>query len=209
MKIDAITQYLDELFKEPKSELNFKNNYELLVAVILSAQCMDQRVNLITPKLFAIYPSVYDLAKANQIEVENIIKPCGFYHNKAKSIISASNVIVKDFNGQVPDKFDDLITLKGVGRKTANVVLAVAFKQNRIGVDTHIFRVSHRLKLSNGTTADSVETDLIKLLNNSNLAKMHYQLLLFGRYVCKARNPLCKDCKIKSYCEYYKSKNKF
>ena len=161
-KEKQIYEYLKELFKEGKCELNFKNNYELLVAVILSAQCTDKRVNLTTPKLFEKYPTVFEMAKAKLEDVEEIIRPCGFYHNKAKNIILGCKDIVLKHGGEVPAEFENLIKLSGVGRKTANVVMAAGFGKDAIAVDTHVFRVSKRLGLSKGETPEKVEFDLMK-----------------------------------------------
>jgi endonuclease-3 len=175
------------LFPNPKCELDFSNNFELLVAVILSAQCTDKRVNKVTPQLFAKFPTPHDFAVAKQEDVEKMIYSCGFYAQKAKSIISASKDIIQKFDGQVPSTFEQLTSLRGVGRKTANVVLSVAFNQPAIAVDTHVFRVAHRLGLSNANTPLGVEKDLMKLFKPSSWSKIHYQMVLFGRYYCKAR----------------------
>jgi len=207
-KIDTIFNYLSNEFPNPKSELNYNNNFELICAVILSAQCTDKRVNQVTPQLFKNYPSPSLLANANQVDVEEIIHSCGFYHNKAKSLINMSKDLCKNFNGEVPNDFDKLLSLQGVGRKTANVVLAVAFDKSEMPVDTHVFRVSRRLGLSNGKTPEKVEQDLRKVLKGRKLQIDHHLMILFGRYICKAQNPNCEKCQLKQYCNYYNEKQK-
>lgn len=204
--IEQIYNILKDLIKEPKSELKYNNNFELIIAVLLSAQCTDKRVNLVTPKLFEKYGTCYDLANANIDEVEDIIKPCGFYHNKAKNIIELSKKLVDNFNGEVPSTLEELITLNGVGRKTANVVLAVAFNKPAIAVDTHVHRVSNRLGLSKSQDVYKIEQDLMKLFNKEDWAEAHHLLLLFGRYYCKSQNPMCGECKLKEYCAYLRRK---
>lgn len=203
-KINEIFDYLKSKFPNASCELNYKNEFELLCAVILSAQCTDKRVNIVTPALFSAYPTPQAMSKAKLEDVENIIKSCGFYHNKAKALVSMSKELCQRFNGVVPNNFDDLISLKGVGQKTANVVLAVAFNQNEIGVDTHIFRISHRLGFSQGNTPAKVEKDLRSLFVNRDLKNDHYLLVLFGRYICKAIKPTCQSCPLKKYCNYEK-----
>ena len=203
-KEKQIYEYLKNLFKEGNCELNFKNNYELLVAVILSAQCTDKRVNLTTPKLFEKYPTVFEMAKAKIEDVEEIIKPCGFYHNKAKNIVSACKDIATNFGGEVPEEFEDLIKLSGVGRKTANVVMSVGFGKDAIAVDTHVFRVSKRLGLSKGETPEKVEFDLMKKFDKTLWSETHHLMVLFGRYICKAQKPLCEKCELKDKCLYFK-----
>lgn len=206
-KINEIFEYLQNKFPNPKCELNYSNNFELLCAVILSAQCTDKRVNLVTPALFSAYPTPETMAKANKEELENIIRSCGFYHNKSYSLINMSKSLVEKFNGIVPSNFDDLVSLQGVGQKTANVVLAVGFNQNEMGVDTHIFRISHRLNLSQGNTPAKVEQDLRELFVGRDLKTDHYLLVLFGRYQCKAISPNCENCALKKYCSYEKKVN--
>lgn len=203
--IDKIFEYLKELFPNPKCELNYSTPFELLIAVILSAQCTDKRVNSVAPKLFEAYPTAKDLAQADIAQVEEIIRPLGFFRNKAKSIVNCAKQLIEQFDGQVPNDVEKLQNLSGVGRKTANVVTAEVFGANNIGVDTHIFRVSHRLGLSDGKTPLLVEKDLLKQLQGRQLNTDHYLLVLFGRYHCKAVKPNCKECKLKSICLYYKN----
>lgn len=194
------------LFPSLKCELNFNNNFELLIAVILSAQCTDKRVNIVTQKLFEKYKTPKDFCDISLEDLEEIIKPCGFFRNKSKNIKLASEKIVKDFNGQVPSKFEDLIKLNGVGRKTANVIMSVAFNKNAIAVDTHVFRVSNRLNLSSSKNVLDCEKDLQKTFNEEDWSELHYTLVLFGRYYCTARNPKCDNCVVKENCKYFKEK---
>lgn len=205
-KSKYIYDTLKDIILEPKSELNFNNNFELIIAVLLSAQCTDKRVNMITPKLFEKYDTCYKLAEADLLDVEEIIKPCGFYHNKAKNIIALSRKLVDNFNGEVPSTMEELITLDGVGRKTANVVLAVAFDKPAIAVDTHVHRVSNRLGLSKSNDVYKIEQDLMKAFDRKDWAEVHHLILLFGRYYCKSQNPKCDGCKFFDICTYKKEK---
>lgn len=207
-KIKFIYDTLKEKFPSPSCELKFKNNYELLISVILSAQCTDKRVNLVTPKLFKAYPTVFDITKAKQKDLEEIIRPCGFFHNKAKNIIGACKDISKKFNGEIPNDYESLLSLSGVGRKTANVVLSVGFGKDAIAVDTHVYRVSKRLGLAKENTPEKVEKELQKVLPQNLWSEMHFLMVLFGRYWCKSQKPLCDDCKFKEICVYYKNKVK-
>lgn len=207
-KIKFIYDTLKEKFPSPSCELKFKNNYELLISVILSAQCTDKRVNLVTPNLFKAYPTVFDMAKAKQKDLEEIIRPCGFFHNKAKNIIGACKDISEKFNGEIPNDYESLLSLSGVGRKTANVVLSVGFGKDAIAVDTHVYRVSKRLCLAKENTPEKVEKELQKVLPQNIWSEMHFLMVLFGRYWCKSQKPLCDDCKFKEICVYYKNKVK-
>ena len=201
-KNQYIFDTLKELIKEPKSELIFNNEFELVIAVLLSAQCTDKRVNLVTPKLFERYKTPYELANAKQEDVEDIIKSCGFYHNKAKNIINLSKKLVENFDGKVPSTLNELTTLDGVGRKTANVVLAVWFNTPAIAVDTHVHRVANRLGLSRFNDVNKIEKDLMRQFDKNDWSNLHHLLLLFGRYYCKSQNPKCVDCKFKEICTY-------
>lgn len=203
-KEKVFENYLKELFPIAYCELNFNTTFELLVAVILSAQCTDKRVNMVTNELFKKYNKPEQFAKMPVKQLETIIKPCGFYHNKAKNIIEASKIIVKEHNGNVPNTYNNLLSLPGVGRKTANVVSSIAFGNNVVAVDTHVLRVSNRLTFSQSKNPDVCEKDLTCLFKN-NLTDLHYRMVLFGRYKCKAKKPLCDDCKMKSCCNYFKS----
>lgn len=201
-KKDYVLRNLREIIQNPKSELEFSSDFQLLIAVILSAQCTDKRVNMVTKELFARWGTPEKLANASIADVEAVIKPCGFYHNKSKNIIACSKDLVEKYNGLVPDDLEKLQTLSGVGRKTANVVLAVAFGVPAMPVDTHVFRVSKRLGLSKGKDVTEVEKDLMKLFPKKDWAEIHHLILLFGRYYCTARNPKCIDCVFKDICTY-------
>jgi endonuclease-3 len=205
--VDKILQTLSQNFPNAKSELNFTSPFELLVAVILSAQCTDKRVNQVTPNLFAVANTPQQMADLPLEKIEAIIKPCGFYHNKAQFLKSASQDIVARFDGQVPNNIDDLRTLAGVGRKTANVVYAVGFGGQAIAVDTHVFRVSNRLGIANGKTPLEVEKQLMKAIDCNIWSDAHHYILLHGRYVCKAQRPNCNDCNVKQYCKHYGKNN--
>lgn len=188
---------------DAKTELAYENPYQLLIAVILSAQCTDKRVNMITPALFCAFPSPEYLAKAQQEQVVEYIKSVSYPNNKAKLLIEMARKLVSDFDGIVPDNMEDLLTLPGVGRKTASVILIVAFDKPAMPVDTHVFRVANRL----GLTIDSknpLETEKILLKNipEDLLPLAHHWLILHGRYVCKARKPLCSECGLISWCRY-------
>jgi len=189
-------------------ELNFKNTFELVVSVVLSARCTDKRVNIITEKLFLRYPTAQDLAMADVSDVEKIIYSCGFYKNKAKNIILLSKDIINRFNGEVPQNYEDLISLAGVGRKTANVVSFVGFSLPAIAVDTHVFRVSNRLAVVSASTPLECEKLLQKEVDKDKWGTFHHLLVLFGRYVCKSRNPKCEECEFMHICKYYKDKLK-
>jgi len=188
-------------FPDAKSELNYKSTFQLLCAVILSAQCTDKRVNSVTPRLFEAAPDARTMAALPVEQIEQIIFPCGFYKHKAAFLKEASRDILERFDGKVPGNKKDLMSLKGVGEKTANVVYAVGFGGGAIAVDTHVHRVSNRLGLSQGKTPGQVQRDLERLLPKEKWSHSHHLLLLFGRYVCKARNPLCGECELKDYCE--------
>lgn len=198
-------KYLTELFPNANCELKFNNTFELLIAVILSAQCTDKRVNLVTEKLFKELNSPKDFLGISQDDLEQKIKSCGFYHNKAKSIIECSKAIIENHNGEVPKDFDELIKLRGVGRKTANVVCSVAYGENRVAVDTHVLRVSNRLGFTKSDNPNICERNLVERFK-VNLDKLHYRMVLFGRYHCKAQRPLCGNCKLKNECIYFQNK---
>lgn len=195
--------YLKNKFPKVVCELDFKTSYQLLVAVILSAQCTDKRVNSITPKLFEKFGTAKAMAVAKQSEIEKLIYSAGFYKNKAKNIISMSNSLINNFNGQVPNDLEQLKTLAGVGRKTANVVYSVAFGGATIAVDTHVFRTSNRLGLADSKKEIDVEYALMEQFEKKTWSELHYMLVLFGRYYCKAKKPLCEECGLKDICKYY------
>ena len=198
-----ILQTLARDFPNAKSELNFNNPYELIVAVILSAQCTDKRVNLVTPALFEVAPNPQALADMPLEQIEQIIRPCGFYHSKATYLKEMARDLVVRFDGLVPQNLQDLQTLKGVGRKTANVVYAVAFGGQAIAVDTHVFRVSNRLGIVDAKNVLETEKQLMKAIPQNEWADSHHYILLHGRYVCKAQNPQCGRCSVKAYCKHY------
>jgi len=191
---------LEKAYPHAETALEYTNPFELLIAVILSAQCTDARVNATTPALFARYPNAPALAAATQQDVEKIIKSCGFFRMKAKNIISAARDLVERFDGEVPKEREALESLAGVGRKTANVVMSVAFGEAAFAVDTHVFRVSHRLGLTTGTTPLAVEKDVTALVPPAKWRFAHHWLILHGRAICKAPTPLCARCPVKELC---------
>lgn len=201
-KRNEIVRILAQVRPNPVSELNWKNPFELLIAVMLSAQATDKGVNAATPALFEVAPTPYAMSKMTVEEIEGFIKTIGLYRNKAKNALAISKILCEKFGGKVPDNFDDLITLPGVGEKTAKVVLNVAFGKPYIAVDTHIFRVAHRTGLSKGATPAEVGAQLEKCLNKDLLLNAHHWILLHGRYCCKARTPDCSHCPIVELCEY-------
>jgi endonuclease-3 len=193
-------EVLEAAYPHAETALAYESPFTLLIAVILSAQCTDARVNLTTPHLFAAYPTPEALAAAKQEDVEAIVKSCGFFRMKAKNVIAASRALVDLFGGRVPDDREALEALPGVGRKTANVVLSVAFSEAAFAVDTHVFRVSHRLGLSLGKTPRQVEDDVVKLVPPEKLRFAHHWLILHGRAICKAPVPLCARCPVNELC---------
>ncbi|HDZ5055453.1 TPA: endonuclease III [Campylobacter jejuni] len=191
-------------FNKPVTELKFSNLYELLVCVMLSAQCTDKRVNLITPDLFKAYPDIKALANANLSSLKTYIQTCSFFNNKAQNLIKMAKAVCENFNGEIPLDEQNLKSLAGVGQKTAHVVLIEWCGANFMAVDTHVFRVSHRLGLSKAKTPESTEEDLTRIFKD-NLNYLHQAMVLFGRYTCKAKKPLCKECFLNNLC---KSKDK-
>lgn len=203
-RTNEIYDLLNSRFERAECELVFSNHYELIVAVILSARCTDKRVNIITKDLFKKYPDAHSLANANVDELQKDIYSCGFYKNKSKNLISMAKDLCERFNGIVPDNYADLLSLAGVGRKTANVVMSVGFDIPAIAVDTHVFRVSNRLSLVKAKTPLQCELSLQKTIDKDKWGYVHHLLVLFGRYVCSSQRPHCKDCELKKYCNYYK-----
>ena len=191
--IDRIKALFLEHFSGAKTELNFRNLYELLVAVMLSAQCTDKRVNLITPALFREYPDIKALANANLTSLKLLINSCSFFNNKAVNLIKMANSVMSDFDGEIPLDEKSLVKLAGVGQKTAHVVLIEYQEANLMAVDTHVFRVSHRLGLSSAKTPQATEIDLVKAFK-TNLNTLHQAMVLHGRYTCKAIKPKCDEC---------------
>ena len=198
-----ILKGLASLYPDAKPELKYNSPYELLVAVILSAQCTDARVNKVTEVLFREYNTPEKMLNLSQSELEKYIFTCGFYRNKAAHILSASHDIVEKFSGNVPGTLEELQTLAGVGRKTANVVYSVAFGGDAIAVDTHVFRVSNRLGLSKGNTPEKVEEGLMRAIPKSEWSKAHHYLIYHGRRVCHSQRPDCENCTLKELCEFY------
>jgi endonuclease-3 len=200
-RVAAILKGLDEAYPEAVCALNHRSPWELLVATILSAQCTDVRVNIVTPQLFRRFPSPEAMAKASLPELEALIKTAGFFRNKAKSIRGAARKIIADFNGQVPQTLAELITIPGAARKTANVVLGVSFqKAEGIVVDTHVFRIARRLELAKGDTPEKVEQDLMQVIPRDRWISFSHQIIQHGRQVCTARNPKCRMCNLEPLC---------
>lgn len=200
-RIIDIIRILRKAYPQSRTALRHENPFQILIATILSAQCTDERVNKITPALFKKYKNASDFAKAKQVVLEKEIRSTGFYKNKARNIITASKKIVKDFNGKVPDTMEDLVSLAGVARKTANIVLSSGFKKaGGIAVDTHVKRLSGRLGLSKEENPDKIEKDLMKIVPEKDWLDFNYILVDHGRKVCNARKPLCDNCPIAGLC---------
>lgn len=201
-----IIKILKDTYPDAKCSLDFTTPFQMLVSVILSAQCTDDRVNKTTPAIFAKYSAPEDFVNIDIAELENLVHPCGFYKNKAKNIKETAKIIVEKYNGKVPETMDELISLPGVGRKTANVVMLETFnKPQGIAVDTHCKRVSNRVGFSKESEPTKIEQDLLKLIPTKYYADVNHIFIWHGRYTCMARNPNCENCSIKSYCKYYKS----
>ena len=205
-KRQEILYELAALYPDARPALKYRSPYELLVAVILSAQCTDERVNKVTEVLFKEYSTPAAMRKLTQEELEKYIYSCGFYRNKAAHILSASRDIVEKFGGEVPNDFDNLRTLAGVGQKTANVVWSVAFGGDAIAVDTHVFRVSNRLGLACADTPIKVENQLKQAIPQEDWSKAHHWLIYHGRRVCHSQRPDCANCTLKDYCKHYNEK---
>jgi endonuclease-3 len=197
-------EYFQKNDPEPETELEYKDPFELIVAVILSAQCTDKRVNMTTPALMKAFPDVSSLARAGQSEVFEYIKSCTYPNAKAKHLVGMARMLIEKFNGIVPQEPDLLQQLPGVGRKTANVVASVAFRKPVMAVDTHVFRVSKRIGLTvNAKTPFDAELQLSKNIPMNLMHNAHHWLIIHGRYICKARNPLCNECGLTVFCKYY------
>jgi endonuclease-3 len=199
-EIAEIHKRFVERYSDAVTELAYRNAYELVVAVALSAQCTDKRVNLITPALFEKYPSTKELAQADIEDVKKLINSCSFFNNKAKNIIKMAQRVEEVYNGEIPMDEKELQTLAGVGQKTANVVMIEYTGANLMAVDTHVFRVSHRLGLSDDKTAIATEATLVKKFKN-DLHALHQGMVLFGRYICTAKNPKCDECFLTDLCK--------
>ena len=203
-RFNAIIGWFAENRPVAQSELRFDNPYQLLVAVILSAQCTDKRVNQVTPALFQRFPAPEDLASATFEEVYPFVKSVSYPNAKARHLIAMARMLVQDYGSVVPSDIDALMRMPGVGRKTANVIASIVYDQPVIAVDTHVFRVAHRLGLSNGSTPRAVELDLERHIPEHQRAIAHHWLILHGRYVCTARSPKCSACPLTEWCSYHK-----
>jgi len=204
-EIEEIKRRFLEHYPDSVTELHYRTLYELLVSVMLSAQCTDKRVNLITPALFERYPDPAALAEADVEEVKELIRSCSFFNNKAKNLVAMARMVMEKYGGEIPLDEKELVKLPGVGQKTAHVVMIEYAGANLMAVDTHVFRVAHRLGLSNATTAKGTEEDLVRKFK-TDLHRLHQAMVLFGRYICKAVKPECERCFLTEYC---KSKESF
>ena len=204
-QIDEVINILLKTFPDAKAELNHNTPFELLVATILSAQCTDVRVNKITGELFKNYNKPEDFLKLTEVELGKMIYSCGFYRNKSKSILETSRILVEEYKGEVPEAIETLMTLPGVGRKTANVVASNAFGIPAIAVDTHVFRVSNRIGIADSKNVLDTEKDLMENIPKEMWIKAHHLLIFHGRRICKSRTPMCKECPLTQYCLYYRN----
>lgn len=208
MKINEILSGLDKMIENPRCELDYKKDYELLIATVLSAQCTDARVNKVTKVLWSKY-DLKSLSNAKKSDIEKIIYSCGNYKKKSEYIINVAKSLLKDYDGKVPNDREYLESLSGVGRKTVNVVLSNIYNEPLIAVDTHVDRVSKRLGLANDKdNVLQVENKLMKKIPKNLWSRTHHQLVLFGRYICKSKKPNCDECLLTSYCKYYKKYKK-
>lgn len=206
-RFEKVINYFSEAMPVAETELDYKDPYELIVAVILSAQCTDKRVNLITPPFFKIFPDAASLAVAEQEEVFELIKSCSYPNNKAKHLLGMARMLDRKFHGVVPDKLEELQELPGVGRKTANVILSVVFQKPAMAVDTHVFRVAARIGLTTrARNPYETEMQLIKHIPDEKIPLAHHWLILHGRYICTARKPACEQCGIREFCRYVNKK---
>lgn len=207
-RYERIISTFEEIMPEPKTELHYDTPFHLLLAVILSAQCTDKRVNMVTPALFEAYPDPASLAAATEEEVFPFIKSVTFPNNKTRHLLKAARMLVDEFNSEMPSDIDNLMKLPGVGRKTANVMLAVVWGKAAMAVDTHVFRVCNRIGFTNDSpTPLATEKELVKNIPEEKLSKAHHWLILHGRYVCTARNPKCGECVIADWCASYEKKS--
>lgn len=208
-RYERMIAYFEEARPTAQTELNYENAYQLLVAVILSAQCTDKRVNLTTPALFAAYPTPQAMAEATDEEIFAYIRPISYPNNKSKHLVGMAKKLVEDFGGEVPSDIDELQTLPGVGRKTANVIASVVFNLPALAVDTHVFRVANRIGLTkNSKNPLQTERELVKHIPEEKIPIAHHWLILHGRYVCQARKPHCKECGIADLCDFFKSQTR-
>lgn len=204
---DAIVEYFSKTMPDVDTELKYESPFQLLVAVILSAQCTDKRVNMVTPSLFRDYATAAEMAEASPEIIYEYVKSVSYPNSKANHLVGMARMLMSDFGGEVPDNLEDLTRLPGVGRKTANVIQAVVFGKSAMAVDTHIFRISHRLGLVSDacTTPYAVERELTKYLPADVIPRAHHWLLLHGRYICQARTPKCSKCELTSLCKYFRN----
>jgi len=200
-KYFKIQEIFDNIYSEADCTLDYENPFHLLVAVQLAAQCTDARVNLVTPALFKALPDVYAFAKADIKEIEELIKSTGFFRNKAKNLKGCAEKIISDFGGEVPDNMDDLLSLPGVGRKTANLIMGDVFGKGGIVVDTHCKRITKKIGFTKNDDPTKVEFDLLKIIPRENHTRFCHQIVFHGREICMARNPKCNSCPIKEYCK--------
>lgn len=205
-KAAEILEELYKLYPDAECELNYSTPFELLIATVLSAQTTDKKVNQVTERMFQKYKTPYDFANLQQEELEKEIKEIGLYKNKAKNIISLSRALIENFNGEVPRTHEELMTLAGVGRKTANVVLSNAYGIPALAVDTHVFRVSNRIGLAKANNVEETETQLMKLVPKEQWIKAHHTIIFHGRRMCKAIKPQCEQCSIQGLCKHYNNK---
>lgn len=204
---NAVIAWFEENMPVAETELNYSNAFELLVAVILSAQCTDKRINMITPRLFHDYPTAEAMASASPEVIFEYIRSVSYPNNKAKHLVGMARMLVEQFSGEVPNNVDDLQKLPGVGRKTANVIASVVFSQPKMAVDTHVFRVAERIGLTtNSKNPLQTERELVKHIPENLIPKAHHWLILHGRYVCIARKPKCSTCGLQNVCRYYKKR---
>lgn len=209
-RYERFIEYFQQAMPEANTELHYKDPFQLLCAVMLSAQCTDKRVNMVTPALFEAFPTPQTMAKATKEDVLEFVKSVSYPNSKAEHLVQMARLLVERHDGIVPGDFDALVALPGVGRKTANVMLSVAFNQSKMAVDTHVFRVSHRIGLvtDKHTTPYAVEKELVKYIPEELVPRAHHWLILHGRYVCKSQRPKCESCALVSFCKHGQSANK-
>lgn len=209
-RYERFVAYFKQAMPEANTELHYKNPFQLLCAVMLSAQCTDKRVNMVTPALFEAYPTPQSMSESTKEEVLRYVKSISYPNSKAEHLVATAKKLVELHGGEIPEDFDSLVALPGVGRKTANVMLSVAFNQSAMAVDTHVFRVSHRIGLvsERSTTPYAVEKELTKHIPAELIPRAHHWLILHGRYVCKSLRPQCDACGLKAFCKYQKTASK-
>ena len=204
-RVAGVVEALKESYPDPRCALEYEKDYELMIAVRLSAQCTDERVNLVTPALFARYPTLESLAQADISEVEGYVRSCGFYHNKARDIVLSCQMLLERFGGRVPGTMDELLTLPGVGRKTANLLLGDLYKApGAVVCDTHCIRITNKLGLASGKEPEKVERQLRAILPPEESSAFCHRIVLFGRDVCTARSPHCADCPLRPFCREFR-----